>query len=255
MAEEAALRIVSWNIRAGGGRRVPEIAEQLAQWDPALVALSEFRGTPPSQQLAAALAGQGLTHQLMTVDATQPAVNALLLAARFPLTRIHSPHAPQPSTRWLLAHVQTPHPLTIGVMHIPNYVSKKKHPYFQGVLNVVEAWRDGPGLLIGDTNTGRPGLDEEVPCFTRTEEEWLDALETRGWRDAFRHIKGEERAYTWYSPNGGNGFRLDEAFPNRVLWPQVLDMRYAWGTSAHNPTRRDALSDHAAILLDISCQI
>ena len=42
------MRLVSWNIRAGGGRRVEGIAEQIARWQPDVVALSEFRATPPS---------------------------------------------------------------------------------------------------------------------------------------------------------------------------------------------------------------
>ncbi len=42
------MRIVSWNIRAGGGRRLRDIADQLERWQPDVVAPSEFRGTAPS---------------------------------------------------------------------------------------------------------------------------------------------------------------------------------------------------------------
>ena len=63
------MRIVSWNIRAGGGRRLRDIADQLERWQPDVVALSEFRGTAPSQELKALLYAQGLIYQ---VDISDP---------------------------------------------------------------------------------------------------------------------------------------------------------------------------------------
>jgi hypothetical protein len=50
------MRIVFWNIRAGGGVRVGRIAAQLGRWAPDAVALCEFRATPPSLELARSLA-------------------------------------------------------------------------------------------------------------------------------------------------------------------------------------------------------
>ena len=49
------MRIVAWNIRGGGGERAARIARQLGRWAPDVVVLSEFRGTPPSRALAAAV--------------------------------------------------------------------------------------------------------------------------------------------------------------------------------------------------------
>ncbi|MGH7335486.1 MAG: endonuclease/exonuclease/phosphatase family protein, partial [Candidatus Rokuibacteriota bacterium] len=60
------VRIVAWNIRAGGGQRAEAIARQLRRWVPDVVALSEFRGTAASGIVAAALADDGLGHQLNT---------------------------------------------------------------------------------------------------------------------------------------------------------------------------------------------
>jgi exonuclease III len=56
------MRIISWNIRAGGGRRVAGIAAQLQRWRPDVVALQEFRGTAPSRELARRLADLGLPY-------------------------------------------------------------------------------------------------------------------------------------------------------------------------------------------------
>ena len=66
---------------------------------------------------------------------------------------------------------------------------------------------------------------------------------------------GLERAYTWYSPNGGNGFRIDQAFANRALQPRLRSAWHEWGAVLRGRRpRRDALSDHAALLVDLDAR-
>ncbi len=245
------LRIVWWNIRAGGGRRIEAIFQQLQRWRPDVVGLCEFRATPPSRWLADALAGSGFRHQRTTADPALPARNALLLASRWPLRRIWSLPGPSEPARWLLVRVAAPLPIHLGAMHVPNRVTGRKSDFLRSVRVLAGEWRRGPALLVGDTNSGRIGLDEENPAFDALEDGWMRAMDEDGWPDAFRHLHGDRRAYTWYSPNGNNGFRLDQAFVNRDLLPRLLAVRYEWGaTPAPNP-RRDALSDHAALIVDL----
>ena len=248
------MRIVSWNIRAGGGRRVGAIADQIARWQPDVVALSEFRATPPSAELARALAGYGLRHKLSTASPRLPSVNALLIASSWPLTRVRHSKAPAAEPgRWLLARVLGPVAMTIGAMHVPNRVTGRKLPFLDAVLGVAHRWRRGPALLLGDTNSGLIDLDEEAPAFDVQEDGWIRGLEAAGWADAFRRFKRDERAYTWYSPNGGNGFRIDQAFVNRALQPRLRSAWHEWGAApgGRRRPRRDGLSDHAALLLDL----
>lgn len=245
----ARIRIVAWNIRAGGGRRVEGIAEQLRRWRPDIVALSEFRGTPPSRRLAGAVADLGLASQRSTADPSSPATNRLLVASRWPLRRIATGDLDPPG-RWLVVRVAASRPFTLGAVHVPNQVSGLKYPFLDGLLRFVRGRRSGPALLVGDTNSGRPGIDEEAPAFTEREDAWLTAMAGAGWPDAFRLLHRQQRAYTWYSPNGRNGFRLDEAFVNRALLPRLVDVRYRWGrTNAEDP--RESLSDHAALIVDL----
>jgi exonuclease III len=244
------MRVVAWNIRAGGGRRAAAIARQLGRWAPDVVALSEFRATPPSLALAAGLAATGLPHQLTTADPARPARNALLVAARWPLRRIRLRRQPAGPCRWLLATVAAPDPFVLGAMHVPNRVTGLKYPFLDAVLACARRWRLGPALIVGDTNSGRRGLDEQVPVFSLREEGWIDALAGCGWRDAFRCLRAEARAYTWYSPNGRNGFRIDQAFVNAALFERLHDAAYFWGGAARR-RRRDLLSDHAALLVDL----
>lgn len=245
------MRIVAWNIRAGGGRRAAAIARQLVRWQADVVALSEFRGTPSSCALATALAASGLNHQLTSADRVRPARNALLLAARWPLRRLRLRQAPGEPCRWLAVAVAAPQPFVLGAMHVPNRAGGRKYPFLDAVLACARRWRRGPALLLGDTNSGRRGIDEETASFNAREERWIDALAACGWRDGFRHLQADARTYTWYSPSGRNGFRIDQAFVNASLLASIAAVRYAWGGAAQR-RRRDLLSDHAALLVDVA---
>jgi exonuclease III len=244
------VRIVAWNIRAGGGVRGVALAAQLRRFGPDVAALSEFRATPPSLALALALAALGLRHQLTTTDAATPNANALLLASRWPLARLGVPRGPDEPGRFVLARVEGPRPFCIGAMHVPNRISGRKWPFLDAVLRLARRWRGGPALLVGDTNSGVPGIDEESAAFNAREGGWIEAMERAGWRDAFRHRRGAARAYTWYSPNGGNGFRIDQAFVNPEMLPRLTGVRHDWGRAGRLGGRAAGLSDHAAVVVD-----
>lgn len=246
------LRVVSWNIRAGGGRRAEGILAQLLEWQPNIIGLSEFRGTAASQWLAAELAQAGYSFQLSSTNPHSPAKNALLIASQFPLRRVRLVKMPRNPERWLSVSIATIPAITLGLMHVPNFTAPTlKYPYLAAVLNMVKAWDIGPGLLLGDTNCGKLGIDEEKPSppkFQR-EHDWIVGMEQRGWADAFRQLQGDRREYTWYS-HRNNGFRLDYAFSCPQLTPAIVAARHVWGFDSNEPNRRDALSDHAALLLD-----
>ena len=242
------LRIVGWNIRAGGGRRVDRIARAVAAWHADVVVLSEFRGTPPSRNLAALLRDQGLPFQRTTADPQSPALNALLIASAWPLQDT-SPIAtgPQEPARWLPVEVTSPEPFLLAGMHIPNRVSGRKYPFLTGALRQAELWKDGRAILMGDTNSGKPHIDEESPAFNHIEGGWIESLEELGWRDAYRQHAGHRRAYTWYSPNGNNGFRLDQAFLSPSVSALLRRATRRWGGGS----RRAGVSDHAAVIVDL----
>ena len=245
------MRIVFWNIRAGGGCRVDAIVEHLEGWEADVVALCEFRATPPSLEIARRLATCGLAHQHATADPRSPSANGLLVAARWPLSRVRSRSGPREPGRWLLTIVGAPEPLALGAMHVPNRVTGRKYIFHDAVLALVRRWRRGPAVLLGDTNSGHPGIDEEVAVFGPREADWLRALDGRGWVDAFRHLHGDRRAYTWYSPNGGNGFRIDQAFVNAGLRPRLRATRYEWARPPGARAAFSMVSDHAALLVDL----
>jgi exonuclease III len=246
------MRIVTWNIRAGGGRRVDLIVSHIERWQPDICVLVEVRATPPSCRLAEALAGQGLAHQRRALDAATPAANGLLLASRWPLRPVRLRATPPEPGRWLTVRVDAPAPFALAAMHVPNRVSGRKDAFHASVLAIARRWRGGPALLTGDTNSGRIGLDEQVPCFGPREDGWMRALEAAGWHDAFRRLHGEDaRAFSWYSPNAGNGFRLDQTFLHRSVATRLTGAAYEWA-AAVDSRRRDAVSDHAALIVDLT---
>jgi exonuclease III len=153
-----------------------------------------------------------------------------------------------PAGRWLLSQVDAPTPFALGAMHVPNRVEGTKDLFQAGVVKLLQAWGHGPGLLLGDTNSGLPRIDEESPAFGPREARWIGALDGLVWADTFRRLHGDTRAYTWYSPNGRNGFRIDHAFANPDFSTRIGTMRYDWGG---RPGSRRGPSDHAAIVLDL----
>jgi exonuclease III len=197
------------------------------------------------------LARRGLSHQVSTADTRDPRANRLLAASRWPLRAVRLRRAPREPGRWLLLEVAAPRPFSLGVMHVPNRVTGRKYAFLDAVHDVARGWRRGPALLTGDTNSGRIGVDEEAPAFNGREDGWMAALEAARWRDAFRHLHGQTRTYTWYSPNGRNGFRLDEAFVNRALLPRLREARHEWAASSNGDRRREAVSDHAALIVEL----
>src|SRR5205807_9676057 len=92
-------------------------------------------------------------------------VNGLLLAARWPLRPLALRRAPVEPRRWLLGSVAVPQSLggalAVGALHAPNVATGRKLPYLDALRDVVVRWRGGPGLLVGDTNTGRMEVDEQ----------------------------------------------------------------------------------------------
>ena len=145
--------------------------------------------------------------------------------------------------------VQAPDCFEVFAVHVPNRVTGRKYPFLDAVSDVVASWCGPPAILVGDTNSGRIDIDEESVAFNAHEDQWLSHIDALGWRDAFRAHYPKRREFTWYSPNGNNGFRLDQAFLHRQLMKRLRKVNHVWASDGSK--RRDALSDHAALIVDV----
>ncbi len=243
------MRILFWNIKHGGGSRAGRIVEQILEWNPDIVALAEFRGTQPSRSIAKSLYDEGYIHQLSTVNPDEPTWNALCLASRYELTQVSVEGAPEPDLYWLLAQIESISHIHIGVVHAPWSIYLGRLEYYEALLNVAQNWQLGPGVIIGDLNSGINGIDEETENSLEYNHSVMKPLDVAGWRDPFRVLHPDVCAPTWFSPYG-NGYRLDQTFVNDELGQRVTVCDYDWGPSGEGGN----LSDHAAILLDFELQ-
>ena len=243
------MRLVSWNICHGGGRRASQIIAQLRDWRPDIVGLSEFRGTAPSLSIAAALTEMGLLYQHSTVDPKAPGRDGLLLASCRPFA-VQQPNGIPDSNRWIHGTLQDEVPLSLILLWVPNRDKTGiKYAFHDATVESLRLLASGVGLSFGDTNTGVPEIDEEARYFNQREGQWYSNLANAGWVDLWRHRNPNRREYTWHNYASGAGFRLDQVFATNLAQESVRDVRYDWGNPPVGAFRGP--SDHAAIVVDM----
>jgi exodeoxyribonuclease-3 len=227
-------RLLFWNVRHGGGARVPGLLAAIGAHRPDVVALGEFRNNSAGAALREGLAALGLVFQRSGRVAAR--TNTLLLASRVPLRPLPGGAPAGGGHRVLLNEVGG---IRLATAYLP--VLRDKLPFLERLVGLPARWRRGPALLVGDLNTGRHHVDEPGAIFVGTA--FLDRLEAQGWRDGFRRIHGAAREYTWYS-HRGNGYRLDHAYATPAMAGRLRDVRYG------HRERAAGLSDHAPMIVD-----
>lgn len=241
---ERPLRLFAWNILHGGGpRRTPEIALAILAHAPDLVVLSEFRAGRGGQ-IRAMLADAGLHHQIATDS--PPTKNGMLVASRSPLEPC-PPRASLPGSRGRFIECLVPElGFRLAGVHVPDdtdLVAKQRYWHF--LITYARAHADEPCLVVGDFNMGRRGQDDNGRGFAC--ESLLGTFTSLGFCDAWRHHHPEERLFTWFH-HDGSGARIDAAYATISLLPRVQSVEYS------TLERDQALSDHAAIVLDLVCE-
>lgn len=230
------IRVVCWNIRHGGGRRIDDILGRIVRHRPDVLILTEFRNYRAGQQLRAGLGDVGLwyTHFVPAPEK----LNGVLIAARefvdavLPLNaRLEKPH--------MLLEAQVAGINLVGV-YMPN--GEAKAPYWEAVVAAARGRAGKPTLCIGDFNTGKHFLDEKGATLVSAP--YMDRMEEAGFVDLWRARNPERREFTWFS-NAGNGYRLDHAFASPSLAERVTDLFYS------HAERTDGISDHSALILDV----
>ena len=109
---------------------------------------------------------------------------------------------------------------------------------------LIDACREGDSNVItGDINTGLHYADEKGASFYCADA--LKALNDGDMPDAYRHLHGDKREFTWFS-NAGNGFRIDHFMVSKQLLPRVEACHYD-----HVP-RESKASDHSLMTLHLT---
>jgi exonuclease III len=245
------MKLLTWNIRQGGGTRLPRIVEELAAYDADVIALTEYRAGP-GKELRRALLKRGWSN-VETTDPTENE-NGIAVFSRTPLLRTSPyPVAPEHRVRWLDIHLPE-YGFGVCVLHVTAAGSSKKHPlniakvrFWKAILSTAEARLQEPFLLVGDWNTGAHRLDETGKTFVCAEH--FGKLSACGWTDVWRHHNLGTTEWTWYSmlKGGvrGNGFRLDHCFATPSLVSRVTSCRYS------HAEREAGISDHSIAIVEV----
>ena len=92
------MRLLAWNIRQGGGARLPAISQALVRHEADILVISEYRGGDSATRLGAALDGLGYRHR--TSLAPPPGKNGVLIAARRPFRKHSAVNAGLPTSHY-----------------------------------------------------------------------------------------------------------------------------------------------------------
>ena len=242
------MKIVSWNIMQGGGPRAADIFNQLAEWNADVVCLQEFCDTANSALIAERLCSIGLAQQ---VFAQTSQMYRVFVASRIPFEVVETNEMFPELGRSVVVKLQCKTPLLMAAVHIPNRDEppKVKFEFHEKVIRFMEKYASEDAIVIGDTNSGQIGFDEESSYFNDKEHGWFDLIAKAGWADSWRKRNPESREYTWRS-NSGNGFRLDQAFASKSADGRIRKIEYVQPKTIEKTGKR--ISDHAAIVLEIA---
>src|ERR1700724_163393 len=143
------MRLLAWNIRQGGGFRLPRIADALKRHDADIVVLSEYRGGPSASRLVTALHALGYRHATTLVP--PPSRNGVLIAARCPF-REHGAvdmGLPEPY-RMVSVDFAT---FRLSGVYMPNLLAKV--PYWEALIAALPSQSGIHSLAFGDFNPWR----------------------------------------------------------------------------------------------------
>ena len=225
------MRVLAWNIRAGGGARLGGIAAAIAGHDADVVVLSEYHAEAAGGRLRGALAGLG--YRYMTSVEPPRGRKGVLIAARRRLRDLGS-FAPGLEQPWKLVAAEVGGVHIAGV-YMPNLMAKV--PYWERLLEHLAALGGVPAVAVGDFNTCRAFVDEAGA--TDRCAHFMDRVEAIGFRDEWRRRNPGRLEFTWYS-HRANGFRLDHAFVSPGV--RVRAILYS------QAEREAGLSDHALMV-------
>ena len=238
-----SMRLVSWNL-AHQCREAPIpsfFAEAVSLLAPDLITLNEYVHGDSRGPLIAELAELGLRH--LEVSHQLNGHNQVLVASRFPIERgeLSGPSTANLGGESNFLHVRIPAVnLEFVGLRVPSYSGATLADYWIKLVSIVQSCEGRPIVFMGDLNT-----DPDQP--RRTTARYLLQLRNNGWS-----VPNAEGQWSFVSKNG-IGTRIDHAIVSAGL--SVSTARYvatAGSVSLAAPNRHGAVSDHAALVLELA---
>lgn len=239
----ASMRLLSWNILHGGGKRTREILQAIDAEKPDIITLQEFRNGSSRYEMVEGLTAMGFKHQFIP-ETSNNRDNTVIIASKFPFEATLFPESDsgKQGANAIQARFDAPIELTLFAVHLPH--KQKQLPYFEALLDLPKKFREQASVIIGDFNCGIPFEDSETKSFYATH--LFQQLLRDGWIDAWRSRNKKVREFTWISTKQQNGFRYDHALVSDAFNQKVSKIEYQ-----HN-VRLAGTSDHSMLLVDWS---
>ena len=236
------MKLLSWNILAGGGQRASGIVKTIQDHAPDIITLQEFRRGSAEDEIVAGLKKSGL--KFIHIPETDGKENTILIASKYGFDA--GPFLPEPNSplHLLEAYFSAEvlgFELSLIAVHFPQ--KKAQIPLFEALKNDSESLLKTNALIIGDMNCGIPHIDSDSKTFLATQY-YQDLLQT-GWVDSWRSRHTETREFSWVSPRTGNRFRYDQVLASPAFNQRVIAARYD-----HAP-REAKYSDHSLMIVDL----
>jgi len=235
------MKILSWNILHGGGKRAPYILDAIEKEVPDIVTLQEFRHGSSKTVLLEGLANMGLDEQYAP-ETNSARDNSVIIASKYNFQATIFPKGYEPPARAIRAFFPDLAELNLIAAHLPQ--KTKQPPYLHALIDLDKDFLKENSLIIGDLNCGIPFEDSESKSFEHTF--LFQQLLRDGWVDAWRSRNKEKREFTWISTKQKNGFRYDHALASKSLNRAVTKIRY------DHKVRLEGLSDHSMLIIELN---
>src|SRR5574337_1315927 len=241
------LKVLSLNVRHGGGDRWERIARFLEAQDPDVIVLLEWRvGSPERERWADSLG----IFRASANDGKTP--NGVFVAAKKPFKAgSRTPGQESPGAlllvefnSWSMLACYVP-----GAERTDKAQVEAKARYFAVCREVASDSNTRPLLIIGDLNTGNQTADRTPQGDRYACAEHFDDLSRKhGLVDLWRWKYGQDKQeWTWFSQPRQNPFRLDHAFGNAPFIERFAPT--CWYD--HGP-REAKFTDHSAVMVSLS---
>lgn len=228
------MKILTWNIQSGGGRRLPLIAQKLFNFETDIFIASEFRANRHSAAFIDSMRDKYPYH--VKADSHNPNVNSIAIFSRHAFTRL--PCQAEEKNRHRFICIRVNKLIIIGAYFAQGMQKKSQFDYL-----IKDAKKNGTKnkIIIGDLNTGDSDLDSQHSSFYCEDE--FSVLANGLYSDAYRYKNGKKKEYSWWS-NYGNGYRIDHCLCDRSLVKTIIKCNYI------QKWKEDGSSDHVPLLVE-----